>query len=298
MSQKKNKKQLQANKSIPHYIIVLLKCLCVSLFVGRAWQHLRWDAPYRTLLWDENLLHDIVENMLNISWQTYVSQSDIYIQNFIVAIGVLYLFFAVVSILAQNHKPWQGNALKLGSVMLLFLALLYYKEKFYQIGQLIEYALQIGTPLALYYAVFHGKNTVSYRLFLKIIIALTFIGHGLYAMGYYAVPANFQQMIVNFFGISEISARQLLIFAAYADFAIAIAIFLPYLKSPFLLYAIFWGTATALARVVANLQTFMLSDGINQAWFEMAYRLPHGGIPLVLWLLLREKNKRLFKFCF
>jgi len=260
--------------------------------VGRAWQHLRWDAPYRTLLWDEHLLHDFVENYFNISWQTYVSQSDIYIQNFILAIGVLYLFFAVVSLLAQNHKPWQGNALKLASAMLLLLAFLYYKEKFSQFGQLIEYSLQIGTPLALYYAVFHGKNTLSYRLFLKVIIALTFIGHGLYAMGYYAVPANFQQMMVNFFGLSEISARQLLVFAAYADFALAAAIFLPYLQKPFLLYAVFWGTTTAFARVVANLQTFMLSDAISQTWFEMAYRLPHGGIPLVLWLLLREKNKK------
>ena len=290
MSQK-NKKQTLQNNDIPHYIILVLKCLCISLFVGRAWQHLRWDAPYRTLFWDEHLLHDFVENFLNISWQTYVSQSDIYIQNFILAIGVLYLFFAVVSFLAQNHKPWQGNALKLASVMLLFLAFLYYKEKFSQFGQLIEYALQIGTPLALYYAVFHRKNTVSYRLFLKIIIALTFIGHGLYALGYYAVPANFQQMMVNFFGISEIAARQLLVLAAYADFALAIAIFLPYLKSPFLLYAVFWGTVTAFARVVANLQTFMLSDALSQAWFEVAYRLPHGGIPLILWLLLREKNK-------
>lgn len=288
----KKKKQKNQHNDIPNYIIILLKCLCVSLFVGRAWQHIRWDAPYRTLFWDEHLLHDFVENFFHISWQTYVSQSDIYIQNFILAIGVFYLFLAVVSALVQNHKPWQGNALKFGSVMLLFLAFLYYKEKFSQIGQLIEYALQIGTPLALYYAVFHGKNTVSYRLFLKIIIALTFVGHGLYALGYYAVPANFQQMMVNFFGVSEITARQMLVWAAYADFALAIAIFMPYLQSPFLLYAVFWGTVTALARVVANLQTFMLSDTISQTWFEVAYRLPHGGIPLVLWLLLREKNKK------
>jgi len=41
--------------------VPVLRISCCCLLVGRAWQHLFWDAPFRAFLWDEHLLQGIVE---------------------------------------------------------------------------------------------------------------------------------------------------------------------------------------------------------------------------------------------
>ena len=85
----------------------LLKLSVFLIFIGRAWQHIFWDAPFRTFFWNESLLKSFVEKYLNISWTNYVTspQTDAFIQTCIQANGVLYAIAAFCAIIiTKNNK--------------------------------------------------------------------------------------------------------------------------------------------------------------------------------------------------
>ena len=84
----------------------ILRISVFSVFLGRAWQHLFWDAPYRTLFWDEELLQPLIENIFNISWSKYVTaaSTDLWIQNCVFYTGVLYLLGAISVLFYENYK--------------------------------------------------------------------------------------------------------------------------------------------------------------------------------------------------
>jgi hypothetical protein len=263
-------------------VILWLKILCLFVFMGRAWQHLRWDAPYRAFFWSEAILSPVFK-LMGWSWQHYVTHSDIYIANGIKVIGVFLLIAALCSLLASPKSRLPRFVLPISGVLLIILALMYSKEKGFYIGEFIEYGAQVACPWLLYATVYRPNFTlVRLKLGLKIAIALTFLGHGLYAIGYYPVPSIFQQMMVNTFGFSEMAAKQWLYIAGVLDIAVAVGIFLPYLKTPLLVYAAVWGFITALARIVANYDANIPAYSVDLWLFEVLYRLPHGGLPLLL----------------
>ena len=259
------------------------------MFLGRAWQHWFWDVPFRSFLWDEYLIKPIVE--IFTTWEDYISSANVeaWQEGIFQGIGIIYGILAIVALVAKPTQKWMGWGLKLGAILLFLLSLLYWKEKFYNLGQLIEYTLQWSTPLFLYYAIFGAhSNHSTFRLWLKIAIALTFIGHGLYAFGYYPVPGNFVQMMVDVFGVSDALAIDLLKVAGVLDFILAIGIFIPRLVIPCLWYGVFWGFLTAFARIVANFDFDIPLESLHQWLYASVYRLPHGGIPLLLLWLVRD----------
>lgn len=270
-----------------------LKFLCFFIFAGRAWQHLRWDAPYRALLWSESLLLPFFERV-GWQWQYYVTHSDATISGGIKFIGLFYLFCAAAALFASPFRQIPRFLLPVGGFMLFILALLYWKEKYYYWGEPIEYSIQIACPFLLYALIYRNPKLSNVIRVMQIAIALTFVGHGLYALGYYPVPGNFQQMMVNFFGVNEPAARQLLYWAGVIDIAIAIGVFIPYLQIPLLAYAAFWGFVTATARLVANYDVHIPLYSLNLWLFEVLCRIPNGGLPLLLlFLLLRTRvNKQ------
>ena len=70
----------------------LLKISVVLVFLGRAWQFIFWDAPFRTFFWNENLLKPFVETVIGIDWQTYAHSPllDVFIDSSVFAFGILY----------------------------------------------------------------------------------------------------------------------------------------------------------------------------------------------------------------
>lgn len=273
------------------WAIPWLKFLCFLVFAGRAWQHLRWDAPYRALLWSESLLLPFFEKM-DWQWHYYVTHSDAYISGGIKFIGIFYLLCASAALLASPLRRVPRFLLPTGGFMLFILALLCWKEKYFYFGELIEYSLQIVCPFLLYVLIYRNPKPLNVIRAMQVAIALTFVGHGLYALGYYPVPGNFQQMMVNFFGVNETTARQMLFWAGFIDIVIAIGIFVPRLQIPMLAYAAFWGFVTAFARLVANYDAHIPLYSLNLWLFEVLCRIPNGGLPLLLlFLLLRAWGK-------
>lgn len=277
------------------HISFIIKLSAFLVFFGRAWQHVFWDAPYRSFFWDESLLSPIIENLLGIPWQEYVTHSntDRFIQNIILCNGILYLLAAIISLLI-NYKTfrWAKFPIFLGGISLLLLTILMTKEKFYHTAMFFEHSIQFGIPFVLLYWFQKHRNISKLKTFIKILIACTFVSHGLYAFGVYPVPGKFVDMVIQIFGCTEQNALIFLYIAGILDFVVAILIFIPQIEKYGLWYTIIWGLLTACARIVANFQIDFVVQSIHQNWFQTLFRLPHGLVPLISLFLIHHLDNK------
>lgn len=277
-------------------ITLFLKISCFFIFIGRAYQHLFWDAPFRSLLWDQNLLEPIIDGIFNLSWNDYVTSLEVdnYIQQAIKITGILYIICAILILVIHQHsKQWIKNIICIGGINLVLLSLLITKDKFYHLAMFFEHSIQFCLPFVLLYFL---KNKNRYRLqsILKIILALAFVCHGLYAIGaLYPLPANFVTMTLNILPIDEPTAKLLLLVMGIIDFVIAIGVFVPKIAKPFLIYATFWGIATALARLISPLTYGFSLDIFHQYLYLVLYRIPHGLVPLLILLVSLKPLRKL-----
>lgn len=269
----------------------------IMVLLGRAWQHIYWDAPYRTLFWDEVWMKWPVENLLGRKWSDYVTDisTDQFIQDLIVGIGWFYLLAAIAAIFVLRLGKWGRGILWLASASLFLLAALYCKEKFFFIGQFFEYTLQFSAPALLAIVAQRDDRSFSPRLilFLKIAIALTFTCHGLYAIGYYPRPGHFVAMTMNILGVQDVGAIRFLQIAGVLDFVLSILIFLPEKwAKPALIYAVIWGLATSVARIWAFFYPETWDTVLLQWLHEAVMRAPHflGPLALLYYFLSRASN--------
>lgn len=281
----------------PHRIpLRLLQCATAAVFLGRAWQHWFWDAPFRTLLWDEAWMKGLVESLSAYRWSEYITSPavDATIQMLIRAHGPFYLGIALIAIGLRRLPRWSSSLLLWGALSLLILATLYAKEKFFSLGQFLEYSLQFLVPVFLYCLYRQSLSHRQLLIWMKWAIVATFVCHGLYAVNYYPRPGYFVQMTMDITGFAEEGAIRFLLLAGGLDFLLAVLLFLPRRRviRAALLYATFWGLATSLARVWAHFYWEFPWESLHQWAFESVYRLPHALVPLALWYLLGEADAK------
>jgi hypothetical protein len=279
-------------------LIAILRLSTFLIFLGRAYQHIVWDAPYRAFLWDEGMLKNSIETIFGVPWADYVTSSsvDTTISFSIKMIGVFYLLCAIVTLRIKPNMKKLGKFFLLGgSIGLFILAFLYCKEKFFHVGQFFEYMIQFMSPVLLYMMMFTFVEFKKIRLIALIAIALTFSCHGLYAIGYYPRPGSFIDMTLGILPISESSAHLLLKIAGILDFVIAIAIFIPRISYFALIYAFIWGVLTAIARLAGHFYVDFLWNTFSQWTWEMLIRLPHGFIPLFVMIADRPNLLHFWK---
>ena len=262
----------------------ILKTATILLFAGRAWQHLFWDAPLRALLWDQQWMEGIILFLRGETWQEYVTspEADHSIQMISFGFGIFYSFMAVFTLFVSEKMKRVTWLYVIASFALTFLAFLYYKEKFFHIGQFFEYTIQFLLPVTFMYVVNGKIQRVRIELVLKIAIALTFSSHGLYAIGVYPRPGAFIDMVINILHTSEAGAIRFLNIVGVLDFLVSIAIFIPRVSRVALIYAVIWGGLTALARVWANFYWSFPLESLHQHLYETIYRLPHMLVPLAV----------------
>ena len=276
-------------------IFLIVQLAAVGVFLGRAWQHLFWDAPFRTLFWEEQWIRPLVEGLFNTSWDNYTTNPNIdhWIDNISKGFGLFYLLCALVALFAKQLPRYFWKLLLIGSAALILLALLYCKERFFSVGQFFEYSLQFLTPYFLYRLLKDGRIDIPLLWTMRIAIALTFTCHGLYAINYYPRPGLFVEMTMNILGVEEAGAHLFLWWAGVLDFVVsAMILLLPgrWLKLA-LGYAIIWGMATSIARIWANLYSDMLLESLSQWTFEVLYRVPHFLIPLAVFYYFSVRRK-------
>jgi len=271
------------SKTINPRLISILRIAAFLVFLGRAYQHLVWDAPYRAILWDEALLKGIVENISNLTWNEYVTSLGVDNGIGIITkiIGVFYLLCAIAALKVKTTMKKVGKFFLIGGSFGLFiLAILYCKEKFFHVGQFFEYMIQFISPIVLYLVLFTEVEFKKIRLIALIAIAFTFSCHGLYAIGYYPRPGSFVDMTLNTLPITEPTAHLMLKIAGILDFVVAIAIFIPKISYPALVYAFIWGGLTALARLAGHFHVEFLWNTFSQWTWEVLIRIPHALLPL------------------
>lgn len=273
---------------INKWILIVLRVSAFTVFIGRAYQHLFWDAPFRVLLWDQDLLEGLVASLFNVTWNEYATSPmvDAAIDTSIRVFGVFYLVCALLSVFIGKKHFKLGKVFLVGSGALTFLSLLYCKEKFFHIGQFFEYSLQIASPVLLYGFLFEKISKKKILLVGFIASGLTFVCHGLYAIAYYPRPGTFVDMTIRLLQVEEPVAHLFLWLAGLLDFIVVIGLFLKLTRTQCLLYMIAWGTLTALARVISGVYISFFWTTLHQNLMETVFRLPHGLIPLVLFLML------------
>lgn len=276
-----------------HDLLRMIWLSSLFIMLGRGLQMIFFDIPLRALLWDEAWFGGIVK-LFGWTWDGFITSLavDHRIQLFSQFMGLFFLLSFLITLSWRWISHWLRQISWAGVwIIMLFIAFLYSKEKFFSLGQFFEYSLQFGSPFLLWLA-FRSKGIPSFFIpMVKIMIALTFFCHGLYAVGYYPRPAHFVEMSIHFFGFSEAGAHNFLSWAGILDFIAAILIFLP---KPFrnagLIYCVLWGFATAVARISANIYDSMWTDTLFFYGPEFLFRVCHFLVPLGLLLHYRKTN--------
>ena len=274
-------------------LILFFKIITSFIFLGRSWQHLFWNAPYRSFFWDEKLFSPVVETIFSTPWEVYATslQTDLFIQNLIISIGVFYAIVGIVVLFItfDSHRIWK-ILLLIGGISLVILSVLTTKEKFYHLAQFFEHSIQFGTPVVLYLFLSNKIKFEKLQLIFKILIAVTFTSHGLYALGVYPVPGKFVDMTISILDVNETVAINFLFVVGLLDIFAAILLFFPKVAKVALIYCCIWGLLTAMARLTSDfyLETPFLS--LHQNLYKVIFRLSHGLLPLLVYLILKNQK--------
>lgn len=266
------------------------------IFLGRGLQLVIWDAPFRAFLWDESLLKGIVENWFNTSWRDYVTsrKTDTNIQLFTKICGFVLVVASVITIVIKKTlKKRLFIIIYLSVFILSLIAFSEFKDKFKQLPQFFEASLQLGTPLVFLLIMSSTKKMKGIIFISKILVAITFAAHGLYALGVYNVPVHFVEMTINILGVTESVAVNLLQIAGILDIILVIALFVPNQKVVViaLCYAFIWGMVTAFARPIFNFRTHYNPIQSISSIHQFLYRICHGLVPLAIIYFINHRQK-------
>ncbi len=284
-------------------LLLLFQISCIALLLGRAWQFLSKSTPFNSLFYHSVLMDPVVKYIYQTNWKDYLTNPSWHSNYKLLINGFgFFLLFSLILVLIIKKIPlWISKThLIISSILFLFLAFCYYLDKGFRIGQFIEYSLQFCTPLFLLYyyknsiVEHHSSKINRFILALKIATAFTFIGHGLFAIGYYPLPGHFIDMMIKGFHITQTTATQFLFIVGVLDILFAILLFIPNHKIQIiaLYYIIIWGFLTALARVYSNF-SFDLGWYSLQQWLpEFLMRVPHFLVPLLLLFLIKDKKQQ------
>lgn len=291
-----------ANKPIvPIAPIRLIRLAATAACLGLGLRALLTELPLRALFWDASLWTPVA-TLCGFTWTEWVTSPtvDHGIEILNDCLGFYLIIVASLTVLIPASNRWLRWLLVGAFAILAFHHLLVWKEHFWQLGQLLELSLLTASPLLyLHYSratiPTERAKTVGPNLnfnLLRWLIAFTFVGHGLYAVGFHAVPANFVLMVQSGIGVEEETARSLLVLVSILDFLAAALLLLPNDKGQraALYWIIPWALLTTLARVwsYGGLVSF---DTLMTQWGpEMVVRLPHIFLPLAVWIGVRKRS--------
>lgn len=273
------------NPALSGSITFILRFACVALFLGRAWQHLFVGTPYRPILFSQPLMEGFVMKVFGLDWTTWATSTVVEANLNLTTqwIGGFFVLCAVAALMSTPRRILAHVCLGLGALFLAVIAFAVYRDKMLRMVEFFELACMIVAPLALILATRReGGHEMLLRHGLPIVMAATFAGHGLYAVGFYPLPGDWVTMVMTILRISEPAAVHLLFVAGVLDFLVAVGVFVPGLRMASAIYAAGWGLMTAVARTVANVGMENFHESAVFWIPETLIRLPNGLIPLVI----------------
>lgn len=274
----------------------LFQFACVFALLGLGLRGVLHDLPLRALVWDAAWF-GFVPDLLGMSWTDWVTSArvDRWVEAIDFALGCglcfLALFIMLPSFFTTRSLPRffrrAFNRVHWVACLPLFIALLNWKAHFWQIGQLLESALLVGIVPLYVLSLWSAMPPAIRRWFhfvTRLLVALTFTGHGLYAIGFHAVPAHFVMMTQSGLGLGEFGARRFLFGVGILDFVAAALLMLPSNRAQRIAlgWIIPWALLTTLARVWSYGGLVSTHTLLTQWLPETIIRLPHILVPLAL----------------
>ncbi len=260
----------------------LLWLSSICLVLGRAIQAVWGNSGIVDFLAFESISGIVVK--LFIPWERYVSEVYPFLAEW-ASWGILFIY--MISLLALISRVQNRFVLSIGGILLLAEVVLALPGDFYWLAGLAAKTL-MWSPVFFY--IFSRRPSHNWSYVGRWAVAAVFVSHGLSALNFLPVPGSYSDMITIVTGWSEGMARSLLLIVGLLDIIAALTILvMPGQYKFFWWYLILWGLATALARLGGNF-SFQVDFASNSIWFaEMLIRLPHGLVPLALFLVVFPK---------
>ena len=106
--------------------LLLLQLASSAVFLGRGWQFILWDAPYRAFFWDEPIMGPVA-GLFGFTWSEYLNSvaTDQAISQLIVFSGIIFVLCAIAVWILPKWKKVLVPLIILGVIQLLFLSFLY-----------------------------------------------------------------------------------------------------------------------------------------------------------------------------
>lgn len=278
----------------------LLRISAFLMFLGRFWEHFRWLGPYRDVFynpngWTINLIGYITGESLTEIYNNHAYENMVIY--FSKGLGVLFLLAGIIILFYERLKVLKPFIyIALIGLLFNYYGLLVGKH-FDMWGIFFEHASQFLIPIIFLNFYNDNKNTVYLA---QVAISITFISHGLFAVGYYPQPGSFADMMIIGFDLEENTARFLLVIIGWLDFVFGAVILIPFsalkqkwlraLFITFLWYGIIWGLLTALARFYVPYSTDLFWNNVNQDLYEVLIRVPHFTVPIFIWLMWKNRK--------
>ncbi|MEX0741734.1 MAG: hypothetical protein WD079_02985, partial [Phycisphaeraceae bacterium] len=286
----------------PNVVGWLLTATAAVGLLGVAIESMLGYGPWMALFWHEQWMSPLVTPLTGMSWNEYVSSASTTAALGWVGFGIG-VFYGLAGLMCIVGRPrWLvASALMLAAGLLGLDAWLSYHSHGGRVFQGLEHALQVFAPLAVVSWLLFAWRGNEVRWALRLAVSLTFFSHGLWALGAslawgpvhldYPTPGEWVDMVMKVFPLmDEQTARSFLQVAGVLDLAVAAAMLLPdKVARPVLVWAIIWGALTAAARIVAHFDDVSWADSMGYWWSQALRRAPHAGLPLALWLMLRQR---------
>ena len=213
----------------------------------------------------------------------YAFEHKVFNQNLshIISSYIFFVFFCLFfySLVINNFKT-----IHLSFYLIAVALTILFKKSGFVPEQLIEHTLKIMLPLIGVFVLSKGELTTKTLIVLKILIACTFLGHGIYALGVHYIPKNFISMTSTILRIDKTNAENFLFLVGILDILAVIGIFFKGITQKLaLIYMILWGLITAFARIVYG--SMVSADSMEFLYYfsNTIYRIPNGLIPLFLY---------------
>jgi hypothetical protein len=222
-------------------------------------------------------------------YEHYEFLSSSYELSFQRAFGVFFIIFFLITLLPQKYLNNIPLVVWIISSVLIFINTFgAFLDADLVIEQIVEHVIKITLPV--WYYLYLRKNK-HLEIITTILISLTFVGHGIFAIGWHYIPGNFTTMTVTILNLNHENANTFLFVIGLIDLVCAIMVWFHPLKKIALYYLAFWGLTTAFARALYG---FEVAGNTQTMLFFVAntfYRLPHGLLPLILLLKTNLKDK-------
>lgn len=257
------------------------------MMLGFVWLIAAERLSWYPLTGNEDLFSGLVLLLTGKRWDAYLDSP--YYEVWPRALLFASVLILVSGLLLRWLKPY---AVGLSGILLIFsglvifsLTLLQSFDRGFAAVRMMEHSLQWSAVFVFMQTTRREGLSGHLLRLMRICCALTFAGHGLFAMNVLPVPVHFIDMTMQILSLPEDQARQFLWLAGVLDLLAAISVGLPgRWRKAGLYYMVVWGLLTTLARYVANVN-------LSLPWWPQAFihwtpevliRVVHFMIPLVL----------------